>query len=68
MLVGVELCNVDIHETDVGILERGLGSGCEIRVASSDTQDKVCFPRKDIGSGSAGDSDGAQRLRMIVTE
>src|SRR5215472_5326702 len=68
MLVGVELCNVDIHEADVRILERRLGSGREICVASTDTEDKVCFPRKDIGSGRASDSDGAQRLRMIVTE
>src|SRR5487761_780448 len=64
----VELRHIDVDKFDYGILKSSLRSRGEIRIARTDSDDQVGVAGQEIRSGSAGNNDGAQVLRVIVGE
>jgi len=68
VLEGVELGDVDINETDFGILERRLRGGCEVAVTSSDADDEVRLAGDNVRAESSGDANRAEVLRMVVRQ
>ena len=64
-LVAVELGDVDVDETNFGVLERGARRGCEIAVARAHTDDDVGLRRDAIGGERSGRADPSQGARSI---
>ena len=67
-LVGVELGHIDIDEADAFARESRLGGAGEIAVARADADHEIRLARQQIGALGAGDADGAQVERIVVSQ
>jgi hypothetical protein len=68
MLEGIEFSRVDVDETHIRILERGLRCGREIGVACADADDQIGVTRDAVGRQRAGRANRTQVLRMVVRQ
>ena len=64
-LVAVELGDVDVDETNFGILKRRARGGREVAVPGTDTEHQVGFGSDLVRGRRAGGADRAQGARMV---
>src|SRR5712691_8998654 len=65
MFMSVKRGYVDVDETNIRILKRGLGSGGEVAQAGTDRNHQISLAGDDVRARRAGHADGVEVLRMI---
>jgi hypothetical protein len=68
VLAGVELADVHGDELDVGMLKGRFRRRREVAEARSDDDNEVRFAGKPVGARGAGDTNRAERLRVIEAQ
>src|SRR5437868_12942 len=65
MLESINFRNVNVHETNIGVLEGGFRGRSEIAQPRADGNDQVRVTRRDVRARSSGYANGTQVLGMI---
>src|SRR5580765_5073191 len=65
VFVNIDCRYVDVYETHIRVLKRGLGGGGEVTQARSDRNHQIRLSGDEVRAGGAGDADRVEVLRVI---
>ena len=68
MLSRIEGFHVDVYKAHIRVLELGVGSGSEVRVASTHPDHHICFIRQMVCAIGTGRADAPYGAFMVIVD